>query len=98
MLIPGNFVLASDLGLTRSWLGNSMSKKARSPDDPPFVSLPPETGPSFCFFHPNGRWLIRLQERFHSGAVDYDSARAAACEANDLQPAEGLLPARIHFE
>jgi 6-phosphogluconolactonase len=59
----GRFVLHVDLGLDQIivWKFDERTGKL-SPNDPPFVSLPPGDGPRHFAFHPNGRWLYSLQE------------------------------------
>jgi 6-phosphogluconolactonase (cycloisomerase 2 family) len=59
----GRFVLAADLGLDqiRVWRFDD-GKGTLTPNEPPWVALPPGDGPRHFAFHPNGRWLYSLQE------------------------------------
>jgi 6-phosphogluconolactonase (cycloisomerase 2 family) len=70
----GRFVLHVDLGLDQifSWKFDG-EKGLLSPNDPPYVSLPPGDGPRHFHFHPNGRWLYSLQEEGSTVVLfDYD--------------------------
>jgi 6-phosphogluconolactonase len=72
----GRFVLASDLGLDRIfvWQFDAASGKL-TPNDPPYVALPPGDGPRHFAFHPSGRWLYSLQEEASTLVTfDYDPA------------------------
>ena len=72
----GRFVLAADLGLDRIlvWKFDSAAGKL-TPNDPPFVALPPGDGPRHFVFHPNGRLLYSLQEEGSTLVTfDYDAA------------------------
>ena len=59
----GRFVLHVDLGLDRIfvWKFDATTGKL-TPNEPPFVALPPGDGPRHFAFHPNGRWLYSIQE------------------------------------
>ena len=72
----GRFVLAADLGMDRIliWRFDAATGKL-SPNDPPFVALPPGDGPRHFVFHPNGKILYSLQEEGSTLATfDYDDA------------------------
>ena len=72
----GKFVLHADLGLDQIlvWKFNEREGKL-TPNDPPFVSLPPGDGPRHFQFHPNGRWLYSIQEEGSTIVLfDYDAA------------------------
>ena len=72
----GRFVLSVDLGLDQilSWKFDA-AKGTLTPNDPPFVSLPPGDGPRHFTFHPKGRWLYSLQEEGSNIVLfDYDGA------------------------
>ncbi len=73
----GRFVLASDLGLDRILIWKfDLEKGTLTPNDPPFVSLPPGDGPRHFTFHPNGRWFYSLQEEASTLVLfDYDAAQ-----------------------
>lgn len=72
----GKFVLHVDLGLDRIYIWKFDDEKGvLTPNDPPFVSLPPGDGPRHFAFHPNGRWLYSLQEEGSNIVLfDYDGA------------------------
>jgi 6-phosphogluconolactonase len=72
----GRFVLHVDLGLDRIYVWKFDSQAGiLTPNDPPFVSLPPGDGPRHFHFHPNGRWLYSIQEEGSTVALfDYDQA------------------------
>lgn len=72
----GRFVLAADLALDRIliWKFDAVHGTL-SPNDPPWVALPPGDGPRHFVFHPNGRWLYSLQEEASTLVkFDYDAA------------------------
>jgi 6-phosphogluconolactonase len=72
----GRFVFSADLGLDRILCWKFDAEKGRlSPNDPPFVQLPPGDGPRHFAFHPSGRWFYSLQEEASTVVVfDYDAA------------------------
>jgi 6-phosphogluconolactonase len=73
----GRFVMSADLGLDQIliWKFDVETGKL-TPNDPPFVSLPPGDGPRHFTFHPNGRWFYSLQEEGSTLVLfDYDAAR-----------------------
>ena len=72
----GKFVLASDLALDQILIWKiDLEKGTLTPNDPPFVSLPPGDGPRHFAFHPNGRWFYSLQEEGSTLVLfDYDAA------------------------
>ena len=72
----GRYVLWTDLGLDRILVWKFDDRKGTlSPNDPPFVSLPPGDGPRHFAFHPNGHWMYSLQEEGSTVAFfEYDSA------------------------
>jgi len=73
----GQFVLASDLALDQILIWKfDLVKGTLTPNDPPFVALPPGDGPRHFTFHPNGRWFYSLQEEGSTVVLfDYDAAR-----------------------
>jgi 6-phosphogluconolactonase len=73
----GQFVLASDLALDQILIWKfDLEKGTLTPNDPPFVALPPGDGPRHFTFHPNGRWFYSLQEEASTLVLfDYDVAR-----------------------
>jgi 6-phosphogluconolactonase (cycloisomerase 2 family) len=72
----GRFVLHADLGLDRIFVWRFDAQRGvLTPNDPPFVALPPGDGPRHFHFHPNGRWFYSIQEEGSTIALfDYDSA------------------------
>ncbi len=87
----GRFVLHVDLGLDRIFVWKfDEGRGVLTPNDPPFVSLPPGDGPRHFSFHPNGRWCYSLQEEGSTIVLfDYDSARA---RLNSRQTISSLPP------
>jgi len=73
----GQFVLASDLALDQILIWKfDLVNGTLTPNDPPFVALPPGDGPRHFTFHPNGRWFYSLQEEGSTVVLfDYDAAR-----------------------
>src|SRR5438105_2334854 len=61
--LSGRFVLHTDLGLDQIFVWKlDELQGVLTPNDPPFVALPPGDGPRHFHFHPNGRWLYSIQE------------------------------------
>ncbi len=73
----GRFVLHVDLGLDRIYVWKfDADKGVLTPNDPPFVTLPPGDGPRHFAFHPNGRWFYSIQEEGSTIVLfDYDGER-----------------------
>jgi 6-phosphogluconolactonase (cycloisomerase 2 family) len=73
----GRFVLHVDLGLDRIYVWKFDDRNGiLTPNDPPFVSLPPGDGPRHFAFHPNGRWFYSIQEEGSTVVLfDYDAER-----------------------
>ena len=71
----GRFVLHADLGLDKIFVWKFDERSGvLTPNDPPFVSLPPGDGPRHFYFHPNGRWCYSLQEEGSTIVLfDYDA-------------------------
>jgi 6-phosphogluconolactonase len=61
---PDNqFVLVNDLGLDRIMVFRFDPKTAKlTPNDPPYYSALPGSGPRNLTFHPNGRWAYSINE------------------------------------
>ncbi len=71
----GRFVLHADLGLDKIfiWKFNAQTGTL-TPNQPPWVALPPGDGPRHFHFHPNGRWFYSIQEEGSTIVLfDYDS-------------------------
>lgn len=73
----GRFVLSSDLGTDRIHIWSlDLENGKLSPNDPPFVTLPPGDGPRHFAFHPKGSWLYSLQEESSTLVMfDYDAPK-----------------------
>ncbi len=73
----GRYVLHVDLGLDQILIWKFDAQKGvLTPNDPPFVSLPPGDGPRHFHFHPNGRWFYSIQEEGSTIVLfDYDAAK-----------------------
>ena len=57
------FVLVADLGLDKVFVYRFNEKGGLlSPNDPPFVSVKPGSGPRHVKFHPNGKWIYVINE------------------------------------
>lgn len=72
----GNFVLANDLGLDRTFIWRFDAKSGKlTPADPAFVpAASPGAGPRHFVFHPNGRVFYNLYEEASQLAVyDWDA-------------------------
>jgi 6-phosphogluconolactonase len=72
----GRFVLSTDLGLDRIFVWKfDVDRGTLTPNDPPWVALPPGDGPRHFAFHPNGRWCYSLQEEGSTLVLfDYDAS------------------------
>jgi 6-phosphogluconolactonase len=82
----GRFAISTNLGLDqiRVWKFDAGAGKL-TPNDPPFVSLPPGDGPRHFDFHPNGRWLYSLQEEGSTVVrFEYDAAQGRLTEKQTL--------------
>jgi 6-phosphogluconolactonase (cycloisomerase 2 family) len=75
----GRFVFSADLALDRILIWKfDAARGTLSPNDPPWVALPPGDGPRHFVYHPNGRWFYSLQEEASTlAAFDYDAARGS---------------------
>ena len=73
----GRFALHVDLGLDKIFIWKFDDQQGLlTPNDPPFVSLPPGDGPRHFHFHPNGHWLYSIQEEGSNIVLfDYDSTQ-----------------------
>lgn len=59
----GRFLLVNDLGLDRiSVYKVDSATGSLTPNEPPFWTARPGTGPRHIAFHPNGRWLYSVNE------------------------------------
>jgi 6-phosphogluconolactonase len=73
----GRHVLSVDLGLDQILVWKFDDQKGvLTPNDPPFVTLPPGDGPRHFAFHPNHHWLYSLQEEGSTIVLfDYDTEK-----------------------
>jgi len=72
----GRFVLHADLGLDKIFVWKFDEQRGLlTPNESPFVSLPPGDGPRHFHFHPEGRWFYSVQEEGSTIVLfDYDAA------------------------
>jgi 6-phosphogluconolactonase len=72
----GKRVLSTDLGTDKIMIWNFDAGKGKlTPNNPPWVSVPPGDGPRHFVFDPNARWLYCIQEEGSAVVVfDYDEA------------------------
>lgn len=68
--------LVCDLGLDKVFSYNFDPARATlGPNDPPFATVKPGSGPRHLAFHPNGRWVYVISEMGSTMTVfDYDAA------------------------
>jgi 6-phosphogluconolactonase (cycloisomerase 2 family) len=71
----GRYVLHADLGLDQIFIWKFEAESGKlTPNDPPFVALPPGDGPRHFDFHPNGKWFYSIQEEGSTLVLfDYDA-------------------------
>ncbi len=82
----GRFVLHADLALDKIFIWKFDEKQGvLTPNDPPFVSLPPGDGPRHFHFHPNGRWFYSIQEEGSTIVLfDYDAEAGRLTERQTI--------------
>ncbi|MCU0707726.1 MAG: lactonase family protein [Pirellula sp.] len=75
----GRFVLHVDLGLDRLFIWDfDLATGKLKPAATPLVALPPGDGPRHFHFHPNGKWLVSIQEEGSTLArFDFHSSTGA---------------------
>jgi 6-phosphogluconolactonase len=80
------FVLVPDLGLDQVRIYRyDKDAGTLTPNDPPFATLPPGSGPRHLTFHPNGRWVYVISEM--AGTVtlfNWDSQRGTLTSAQTI--------------
>ena len=91
-LDPANrFAFVADLGLDRVYAYRFDAARGRlTPNDPPFLALPPGAGPRHLAFHPDGRHAYLIDELASTlTTLDYDpgAGRFTAREALTTLPA-----------
>jgi 6-phosphogluconolactonase len=64
VLDPGNrFALVPDLGVDKLFIYRFNEKDGSlAPNDPPFATVKPGSGPRHVKFHPNGKWVYLINE------------------------------------
>ena len=64
MISPGNrFALVNDLGTDRIMVYKLKASTAElAPNEPPFYTAAPGSGPRHLAFHPNGKWAYSINE------------------------------------
>jgi 6-phosphogluconolactonase len=75
---PDNrYLLVNDLGMDRIMVYRFNPKTAQlTPNDPPFYSAVPGSGPRNLTFHPNGKWAYSVQEMGSTvDGLNWDSAK-----------------------
>jgi 6-phosphogluconolactonase len=74
---PNRHAVVADLGLDKVLIYRFDEAKGKlSPNDPPFVALPPGSGPRHFAFHPNGRNAYVINELASTvTAFDYNADR-----------------------
>lgn len=60
------FVYSCDLGTDKVWIFNLDEKGALVPNDPPFATVPPGSGPRHLAFSPNGKQVYVANEMGHT--------------------------------
>ena len=88
---PDNrFAIAADLGTDKLYVYRFDAEKGTlTPNDPPFASLKPGSGPRHLAFHPNGRFAYVINELLSTvTAFSYDAKKGAFTE---LQTVSTLL-------
>jgi 6-phosphogluconolactonase len=78
----GRFALLCDLGLDKVFVFKFDPATASiTPNDPPFASVKPGSGPRHITFHPNGRFAYLINEMGSTlTAFSYDSSRGVLHE------------------
>jgi 6-phosphogluconolactonase len=91
-LDPANrFALVADLGLDKLFVYRFNSKKGTlEPNEPPFVKVPPGSGPRHLAFHPNGKFVYLINE-MASSIITY-AWDCAAGKLTELQISTTLPP------
>lgn len=80
---PSNrFVLVADLGVDKVFVYRFDEKTGSlTPNDPPFVTIKPGSGPRHVKFHPNGKWVYVISEIGSTvTGFNWDGAQGALTE------------------
>jgi 6-phosphogluconolactonase len=88
------FVLVADLGLDKLFVYKfDVTNGSVTPNEPPFVTVKPGSGPRHVVFHRNGRWVYLITE-MGSTIIQYDWD-AKLGRLKELQTVS-TLPADFH--
>lgn len=89
----GRFVFHADLGLDRIYCWKfDVNHGKLTPNEPPFVALPPGDGPRHFHFHPNGKWFYSIQEEGSTVVLyDFDAETGTLAERQTIS----TLPPRF---
>ncbi|HEY3323464.1 MAG TPA: lactonase family protein [Planctomycetota bacterium] len=87
----GKLAFAADLGMDKIFIYKLDPEKGTlTPNDPPYASVAPGSGPRHFAFHPNGRFAYIINEMANTvTAFSYDAQKGALTELQTL----GTLPA-----
>ena len=80
---PGNrFALVADLGLDKVFVYRFNEKDGSlTPNDPPFTTVKPGSGPRHVKFHPNGQWVYVINEMACAvTGFNWDAAKGSLTE------------------
>jgi 6-phosphogluconolactonase len=89
---PSNrFALNADLGLDKLYVYRFNDKNGSlTPNDPPFATVTPGSGPRHVKFHPNGHWVYLINEM--AGTVTGFNWDAAKGSLTEFQTVSALPP------
>ena len=87
------FAVACDLGLDKVLVYKLDAAKATlTPNDPPFATIAPGSGPRHIAFHPNGKFAYVISEMLCTmTAFEWNSARGALKEIQSLSTLPGAV-------
>jgi len=82
----GRFAIVADLGLDKLLVYRfDAAKGTLAPNDPPFATLKPGSGPRHFVFHPNGKFAYALTELLNTVvAFSWDAAKGVFTELQTL--------------
>lgn len=92
------FAVAADLGLDKVFVYRiDPGRAALTPNDPPFVKVPPGSGPRHFAFHPDGVHAYVINElRSTVTAFDYDPARGVLTERETVRTVPRVFRGESH--
>ena len=87
------FALACDLGLDKVLIYKFDATKATlAPNDPPFATVAPGSGPRHLAFHPNGKFAYLINEMLCTmTAFQWDGSRGALQEFQTISTLPGVV-------